>query len=204
MEDEQEDETRTEETEQKQQLLRRESSPPSQPYCKDVRYDDLPPVKLSWKQKFLVLIGVEDKGKLEAKLRRQQLAQTAYGPDDDEEEHYDRPEEKRRYSSSTRSSDNKSKSEKSSVILPGTTSPQIREPLEEASSSTNNENSDPQSLNNNNIQRNIRPRVQTPATVIGSPKGRTPSRSPWAGSSHGTGGTDEDTGELPTIINIGQ
>ncbi|KAI6191238.1 TMC family-containing protein [Aphelenchoides bicaudatus] len=206
VEEEAEDE-QSEETEQKQHLLQkpRGSSilPPPEAFVKDVRYDDLPPVKLNWKQKFMVLIGLQDRDKLEAKLRMRQLAETAYAGDQEEPENEKDNEDNKQYSGSDHSSDNKTQSEKSSIILPPTT-PQVRNSLlEEASSSTNNDYSDqPQAM-----QRGLRPRIPTPATVIGSPKGRTPSHSPWsrAGSSRGTGGTDEDTGGEPTtIINTGQ
>lgn len=163
MDEEQEEEERSQDTEQKQQLLHRDSSllPPPEALHKDVRYDDLPPVKLNWKQKFMVLIGMADKDKLEAKLRMRQLAETAY-TGDNEEPDIIKDDAEKRYSDSDHSNGNKSQSEKSSVILPPTT-PQVRNSLlEEASSSTNNDYSDQPA----NIQRGLRPRVPTPAFVF--------------------------------------
>jgi hypothetical protein len=77
VDEEQDEEERSQDTDQKQQLLQHRVSsllPPPEALHKDVRYDDLPPVKLNWKQKFMVLIGLVDKDKLEAKLRMRQLA----------------------------------------------------------------------------------------------------------------------------------
>lgn len=179
---------------------------PSPLHHRDIRYDDLPPVKLNWQQKFLVLIGFQDKDKLEAKLRMRQLAETAYSGENEEGDS-DRAEKKadaeNNYTSSEHSNGTKSQSDKGSVVLPPTT-PQARNSLlEEASSSTNND----YSAEHPSVQRDLHPKISTPATVTGGSKGRTPSQSPWSrtGSRGGTGETDDDTGpEQTTIINTGQ
>ncbi|KAI6243746.1 TMC domain protein [Aphelenchoides fujianensis] len=86
------EEEETREPQPTDQLLRRESSPSTVQHRPEVRYDELPPVKMNWKQRLLVLIGVLDRDKVEAKLRMRQLAEVAYANDreDDEEEQKER------------------------------------------------------------------------------------------------------------------
>ncbi|KAI6226942.1 TMC domain-containing protein [Aphelenchoides besseyi] len=181
------EENETREPEATQQLLRRESSPSTIQHHSEDHYDELPPIKLNWKQRLLVLIGVLDRDKVEAKLRMKQLAENAY-----EDDHTDDEEEPQRRRTPPQLKDVEEEEDTTSA-------PVQNEPLEEASSSTSGAMSEEPSSDAAIIQRNVRTRL-TPAI------GRAPSRSPWSrGGSRGTGGTDEDTGgELLTVINTGR
>jgi hypothetical protein len=142
---------------------------------------------LNWKQKFLVLIGLEDKDKLEAKMRMRQLAATAYNQEEDGEEENERPpSEEDDIFAHRRAKPDEQDTE---------SEPVQNEQLEEATDSTNDAYSE-QPSSDAGIQRTTPSRLRTPIVYGG--KGRTPS------SRESRGTEDEDTGEPMTVINTGR